>query len=84
VSVATRFNPRAAAGCDSGAPTGHVVTDVPPPTRARGPGICEQNRAQGIAIDEWTAKGLEAYDACDYGMAVDGLIWRHERRRAEE
>jgi hypothetical protein len=65
-------------------PDGHVVTDVPPPTRARGPGVCEQNRARGIEIDEWTAKGLEAYDTCDYGMAVDGLMWRHEHASQAE
>lgn len=76
--------PAARGRLDFRGPDGHLVSEVPPATRARGPGIRQQNIARGIEIDEWTAKGIEAYDRCDFGIAIDGLIWRHEHGSEEE
>jgi hypothetical protein len=60
-------------------PDGKPVPDRPTPVQPRGPTLTERSRAEGIAIDAETIKGLEACDKLDYGMAIDALL---NRRRA--
>jgi len=57
-------------------PNGREVVAVPERRRARGPGLDEQNRRRGIAVDASTCRPLSAGDRLDYGLAVEVLTAR--------
>jgi hypothetical protein len=43
---------------------------------ASGAGIAAQNQSRGMAVGPDTCRPLSAGDRLDYGMAVEGLLWR--------
>jgi hypothetical protein len=54
-------------------PDGRVVAPAPDCGRVRGPGLGEQHRGRGIAVDARTCRPLSAGDRLDYGLAVEVL-----------
>ena len=54
-------------------PDGRVVAPAPNCGRVRGPGLGEQHRVRGIAVDARTCRPLSAGDRLDYGLAVEVL-----------
>ncbi|HEY2655584.1 MAG TPA: DUF222 domain-containing protein [Solirubrobacteraceae bacterium] len=54
-------------------PDGRVVAQSPDCGRTRGPGLDEQHRARGLAVDARTCRPLSAGDRLDYGLAVEVL-----------
>lgn len=57
-------------------PDGRVVAPALHCGRVRGPGLGEQNRARGVAVDATTCRPLSAGDRLDYGLAVEVLTAR--------
>jgi hypothetical protein len=57
-------------------PDGRVVAPAPECGRVRGPGLGEQHRARGMAVDARTCQPLSAGDRLDYGLAVEVLTAR--------
>jgi Domain of unknown function (DUF222)/HNH endonuclease len=54
-------------------PDGGAVAPSPERGCVRGPGLGEQHRARGIAVDARTCRPLSAGDRLDYGLAVEVL-----------
>jgi hypothetical protein len=59
-------------------PDGRRIPEVPSCPGATGAGIREQHRAWGAAVDADTCRALGAGQPLDYGMAIDGLLWRDQ------
>ena len=57
-------------------PDGRVVAPAPDCGRVRGPGLGEQNRARGVAVDASSCRPLSAGDRLDYGLAVEVVTAR--------
>jgi hypothetical protein len=57
-------------------PDGRVVAPAPECGRVRGPGLGEQHRARGMAVDARACQPLSAGDRLDYGLAVEVLTAR--------
>jgi hypothetical protein len=57
-------------------PNGLPIPQHPILPAARGPGIKRQNAVRGIAIDADTCMPLSAGDPIDYGLTIEGLLYR--------
>lgn len=57
-------------------PDGRPIPAAGPCTPARGPGVQQQNRARGLAVDDRTCSPKTPGDRLDYDIAVEGLCRR--------